>query len=151
MLQSIIDNEQVGTISKRQQLFLKYLFLVLIDLVVLNLFNEYWGFVYIELFSISLLTAILLQVLLQITIVIEHKVADFFKQKQGLIFKILRGLTTWAILFASKLIILEAISLAFGSSVVFGGPIHGLVSFIVVIIVMIVIEQMFTKVYKTLA
>jgi len=151
MIKSIIENEQVGTVTKRQQLFLKYLFLVLIDLTVINLFNEFWDFVYIEIFSISLLTAVLLQVLLQITIAIEHMVSEFFKQKTGLSFKVMQVLTIWAILFISKLIILEAINYAFGDSVVFSGPVHGLVAFIVVIIVMIIIEQLFTKIYRSLA
>lgn len=151
MIKSIIENEQVGTISRRQQLFLKYIVLVLINLVVINLFNEHWDFVYIELFSISLLTAALLQILLQITVAIEHKVANFFKQKTGLTFKILRGISTWGILFASKLIILQAINLAFGESVSFSGPVHGLVAFIIVIITMIIVEQLVFRIYWSLA
>lgn len=151
MLNSIIKNEQAGAFSRRQQLFFRYTFFVLIDLTVLNLFNEYWENVFIETFSISLLVALLLQVLLQLTIVIEHRVAEYFKKKTTLKAKILRALSTWAILFSSKLIILEAINLSFGKSIVFSGPIHGLVAFIIVVIAILSAEQILLKIYRSLA
>ena len=89
-----LQYEKAGSFSKHQQLFIRYTLAVLVDLTVLNLFNEYWSFVYIEFFSISLLTAILLQFLLQVTIAIEHRVAGYFKTKTGLRAKVLRGLST---------------------------------------------------------
>jgi len=146
-----MKNEHIGSPSKRQRLFIRYILAVLVDLTVLNLFNEYWDYVFIEYFSISLLTAILLQVLMQVTIAIEHRVGGYFKAKSGLRAKVLRGLSTWAILFASKLIILEAISFSFGNSVLFSGPIHGLVVFIIVIIAIVIAEQVITKIYESLA
>ena len=149
-IDEILENVNVGH-TKRQQLFLRHTYLVLIDLTVLNLFNEYWDLVYIEFFSISLLTAILLQFLLQITIAFEHLISSYFKQKSGTGAKILRGLSIWAILFVSKLVILEAINLFFGDSVLFGGPVHGLVSFIVLVMVMIAAEQICFRIYRALA
>ena len=151
MIDSIIKNEQAGSFSRRQQLFAKYTLLVLIDLTVLNLFNEFWGNVSIQLFSITLLVALLLQILLQLTIAIEHRVARIFKGNPGLKAKILRVLSTWGILFISKLVILEAINLAFGDSVLFGGPVHGLVAFIIVVVVIIITEQIFLRLYNALA
>lgn len=41
MLHSIIKNEHAGSFLKRQQLSVKYILFFLIDLTVLNLFNEY--------------------------------------------------------------------------------------------------------------
>ena len=64
MIQSIIENEPVGEVSRRQQLFLKFTYFVLLDIVVLNLLNEFWDKVYIEYFYISVLTAVLLQAFL---------------------------------------------------------------------------------------
>ena len=151
MIESIIKNEHAGSFSRRQQLFFRYTFFVLIDLTVLNLFNEYWDNVFIESFSISLLAALLLQILLQLTILIEHRVANFFKEKTGLTAKILRALSTWAILFTSKLLILEAINIAFGSNVLFSGAIHGLLAFIIVVIAIITAEQILLKIYRSLA
>jgi len=146
-----LKNEHAGSFSRHQLLFFRYTFAVLVDLTVLNLFNEYWDYVYIEFFSVSLLAAILLQLLLKVTIAVEHRVAGYFKGKPGLRPRIMRGLSAWAILFGSKLIILEAINLAFGDSVVFSGPIHGLVAFIIVVIAIIIAEQAMLWVYRSLA
>ena len=146
----LINNHHVGHQSRHQQLFLRFVFAVLVDLSVLNLFNEYWDLVYIELFSISLLAAVLLQSLLQVTLKIEHKVAHYFKQMQGLKAKVLRIFSAWAILFISKLVILKALTIAFGEKMHFGGPVHGVISFIVVVIAIIVAEQVFTRIYKYL-
>jgi len=146
-----IQDESVGSFNRRQQLFLRYIFGVLVDLTVLNMFNEYWDLVFIELFSISLLTAILLQFLLQVTIHIEHRTAEYFKKHPGVKGKVYRGFATWAILFISKLVILEAINFAFGDSVVFGGPFHGLVSFIVVVVAIMAAEKLLLWVYRSLA
>ena len=66
-----------------QKLFVRYLVAVLIDLTVLNLFDEFWDLVTIGPFSISVLAAILLQVLLKATLVLEHKVAAYFGSKTG--------------------------------------------------------------------
>ena len=151
MIDAFLQNEHAGSFSRRQYIFFKYTFFVLIDLTVLNLFNQYWDLVFLESFSISLLAALLLQVLLQITMAIEHRVANFFKQKSGIKARVLRGLSTWGILFGSKLVILEAINISFGSSVLFSGPIHGLVAFIIVVIAMIVAEQIILWIYRSLA
>ena len=151
MTKERLKNEHAGSFSRHQVLFFRYTFAVLVDLTVLNLFSEYWDYVYIEFFSVSLLAAILLQLLLKVTIAIEHRVASYFKGKPGLRPRIMRGLSAWAILFGSKLIILEAINFSFGDSVVFSGPIHGLVAFIIVVIAIIAAEQGFLWVYRTLA
>lgn len=148
---TVTTEKPEGSFTSKQYLFLRYTFAVLVDLTVLNLFNQYWDYVYIEYFSISLLTALLLQVLLQLTLKIEHYVASFFKDKPGRGPKVLRILSAWTILFASKLVILEAISFAFGDSVVFGGPFHGIVAFIIVVIVIVAAEQLITRIYRSLA
>jgi hypothetical protein len=151
MINDIIKNEHAGSFTRRQQIFVRYVFFVLIDLAVINLFNEYWSNVSIDGFSVSLLTALLLQVLLQATIFVEHRVANIFKGAANVKAKVLRVLSTWAILFISKLVILGAINIAFGDSVLFGGPLHGLVAFIVVVIAIIIAEQVFLRVYRLLA
>lgn len=151
MIDGIIKNEHAGSFSRRQQLFVRYTLFVLIDLTVLNLFNEYWGYVSIASFSVSLMAAVLLQILLQLTIAIEHRVANYFTKKTGITPKVLRGLSTWVILFVSKLVILQAINYAFGDSVLFAGPVHGLVAFIVVVITIIITEQTFLKLYRSFA
>jgi len=137
--------------STRQQLFVRYFTAVLVDLTVLNLFNQYWDLVVVDTFTISLLTAVLLQVLLQVTIAIEHRIAAHFKAQSGTRARVLRVLSSWGILFGSKLLILEAIDLAFGDSVDFGGPFHGLVAFILVVIAILGAEALIKWVYDSLA
>lgn len=135
----------IGSYTLKQQLFIRYFSYILIDLTVLNLFDEFWVHVTIPSFSISLLTAGLLQLLLKITLKIEHSIAAFFKSKSGLTANILKWLSAWAVLFGSKFLILGAINLAFGNQVLFGGPLHGILSFIVVVMVILIAEFLITR------
>jgi hypothetical protein len=142
--------EIAGSYTTQQQLFVRYFNAILIDLTVLNLFDEYWGLVVIESFTISLLAALLLQVLLQITLRIEHRIAAYFKSKPGTSAKVMRVMSAWAVLFGSKFVILEAINMAFGDQVLFMGPYHGIVAFIAVIVVMLVAELTVLRINKRL-
>ncbi|MDX1507672.1 MAG: hypothetical protein R3358_05295, partial [Woeseiaceae bacterium] len=65
----------------RQRLFVRYLMATLIDLTVLNLFDEHWDYVTVDSFTISILAAILLQVLLKATLALEHRVAQYFNSR----------------------------------------------------------------------
>lgn len=142
--------EHSTSLNRGQHLFMRYFTAVLVDLVVLNLFDEYWHLIQIESFTISLFTAVVLQVLLQATLVVEHRIADYFKAQSGTAAKVKRIFASWFVLFASKFVILEAINLAFGDAVVFGGPAHGVVAFIAVVVVMVVAEQAVIRVYRAL-
>ncbi len=57
-----------GETSTNQRLFLRYFTATLIDLVVLNLFAEFWVRVTVESFLVSLFAAALLQLLLKIPV-----------------------------------------------------------------------------------
>ena len=151
MENSIAQEDSAQSMSNKQRLFMRYFTAILVDLTVLNLFEEYWDNVVIGSFTISLFAAIVLQVLLQLTIVFEHKVAAYFKSKSGTSAKVQRFFATWAILFFSKIIILEAINIAFGDEVLFLGAFHGLVAFIVVVIALLVAEKAILKLYHSLA
>jgi hypothetical protein len=137
-------------INNSQKLFVRYLVAVLIDLTVLNLFDEYWELVTVDPFSVSVLAAVLLQVLLRATLVLEHKVAAYFNAKSGGFARFMRFFTAWLILFGSKFVMLGAIDFAFGDDVLFMGPLHGVVSFIVVIIVMLAAEEIAVRIYRRL-
>ncbi len=138
------------TPSKRQRVFMRYLTATLVDLVVLGLFAEYWEYVTADSFTIILLAAVLLQVLLKLTIVLEHWVAAFFNARPGGFNKFMRFFGAWVVLFGSKFVILEAVVLAFGDRLRFGGPFHGVVALIVVVVVMLVVEAVLVKVYRRL-
>lgn len=150
MTQKTKKSEVLGTFNNHQILYVRYFTAVLIDLLVLNFFDEYWDNVVIESFTISVLVAILLQILLKFTINIEHKVADYFKSKSGKFMRYMRYFSAWAILFISKLVILEVINRAFGNAVQFKGKWHGVLAFIVVVIVILIAESLASKINKSL-
>jgi hypothetical protein len=138
------------TPSLRQRAFLRYLTATLVDLAVLGLFAEYWEHVSVNSFTIMVLAAVLLQVLLKLTIVVEHRVATFFNARPGGFNKFMRFFTAWLILFGSKFVILEALALAFGDRLHFGGPFHGIVALIVVVVAMLAVEAALVKFYRRL-
>ena len=137
--------------TNAQRLFVRYLMATLIDLTVLNLFDEYWSFVTVDSFTISILAAVILQVLLKATLALEHRVAVFFSSKSGAMAKFLRLFSAWLILFGSKFVMLGVIDFAVGDEVAFSGPLHGVVPFIVVVVVMLAAEELFVRFYRWLA
>lgn len=136
--------------SNKQRLFMRYFTAILIDLVVLCLFEQYWDAVEIDNFTIALLAAILLQVLLKLTVAIEHRVGVFFKDKPGGLMKFLRFFFAWLVLFGSKFVILEAMVFAFGDTVRFTGPFHGIVALIAVVMTMLIAEEAIVRLYRKL-
>jgi hypothetical protein len=132
-------------LNNRQTRFLGYMLCVLVDLVVLNLFDEFWASIVIDSFLISLFVACLLQVLLKLTIALEHRIANYFKAKEGKGATAMRWFSTWFVLFSSKFAILGILDLAFGDAVTFGG----IIPFFVVVIAILVVENVITKIsYK---
>ncbi|WGL15972.1 hypothetical protein PVT68_14490 [Microbulbifer bruguierae] len=136
--------------TNAQRLFLLYYNGILVDLVVLNLFAEYSGKVVISSFAVSLCAAVLLQLLLKLTIAVEHRVAAFFKQRRGGLAKFLRYFCAWLVLFGSKFAILEAINFVFASDVRFLGAWHGVLTLIVVVVVMLLAEEAVVRFYRRL-
>lgn len=143
-------SDKVYGFNTPQRLFVGYTLAVLVDLVVLNFFDEYWDFVNIESFTISLIAALLLQLLLKLSIGLEHKVADYFKQKSGTAPKVYRALSTYIILVGSKFVMLEAINLMFGDKVSFTGPWGGVVAFFAVVFTILISEVIVSKIYFAL-
>ena len=138
------------TPSMRQRAFARYLSATLVDLAVLGLFVEYWDYVSAESFTVILLAAAVLQVLLKLTIVVEHRLAALFNARPGGFNKFMRFFSAWLVLFGSKFVILEALVLAFGDRLRFGGPFHGIVALIVVVVVMLAVEAALVKFYRRL-
>ena len=136
------------TPSLRQRAFMRYLTATLVDLVVLGLFAEYWEHVSVDSFTIILLAAALLQVLLKLTIALEHRLAAFFNARRGGFAKFMRFFSAWVVLFGSKFVILEALALAFGDRLRFGGPFHGIVALIVVVVALLTVEAAIVKLYR---
>lgn len=137
--------------SDRQKLFLRYYTGTLIDLVILGLFAEWTDKVFVESFSIALLAAIVLQVLLKGTIAVEHWALDHFKGKTGAWWKSLKYFVAWLILFGSKFVILEALTFVFGDKVRFEGVFHGIVWLIIVVVTMVIVEELVVRFFRKLA
>jgi threonine/homoserine/homoserine lactone efflux protein len=142
---STTDQRQPAT--ERQQRFLRAVLFVLVDVTVLALFVEYSDRIVIDSYTIALLTAILLQVLLKVTLGIEHRIAAYFRDRPGRGAIALRLLATWIVLFGSKFVILEAVDLVFGDDVELGG----LIPFITLVVVMLAAEAVIERVYDALA
>lgn len=137
--------------SDRQRLFLLYFVGALVDLVVLGLFDEYSDKVFVDSFTTMLLASVVLQFLLKATIAVEHKVAAYFKSKPGGFMRFMRFFCAWLVLFGSKFVILEALSLAFGDSVKFEGVWHGIIWLIIVVVTMVIAEEIVVRIYRRLA
>ena len=132
-------------------MFLIFTLFVLADLTVINLFDEYASsYFHISSFTASIVMAVILQILLIITIKIEHKIADFFKSKEGVINLILRILVTWVLLFGSKIIMMKIVDLILGNKIEYYGTYNGLGAFVLIIIGMIIAENLLKKVFLSL-
>ena len=137
--------------SDRQRLFVLFFTGTLIDLVVLGLFNDFSEHVYVESFSIALLAAIVLQILLKLTIAAEHRILALFKGKTGAAWTALKFFVAWLILFGSKFVILEVLARIFGERVKFEGWWHGIIWVILVAVTMVVVEELVVRLYRKLA
>ncbi len=127
--------------TKRQMIFFSWTKDILIYIIVLNLFVEYNYKIVIDSFTISIFTAILLKILLEIILKLEHRVSDYFASR-----KVLRISLVWLILFGSKFLILEAVDLVFGEHVELGK----FLDVIVLVIALMVAREVFSWIYRSL-
>ena len=94
---------------------------VLVYVVVLNLFVQYLPKVISETFTLSLLTAVLLKVVLEVVLAGKNRVKRRFRQASSTAGKVAAALLLWVLLVGSKYVVLEAVALVFGSRVSLGG------------------------------
>ena len=133
-------------ITRAQHVFADWMTAILVYTVILNLFVEHSSAFVIDSFSISVLTAIVLKALLVIILRFEHRVSGFFKAREGRIYRILGIISTIAILFLSKFVILEAIDIIFGEHV----EIKGFIPVVALIITLLIAEQVVHRIYERL-
>jgi hypothetical protein len=132
--------------SPRQSEFIRYLLYILVDLVVLNVLVEFWDAIVIDSFTISLLTAILLQILLKATLAIERRIATYFEARPERWAPVARILAAWLVLLGSKFVILEIVDIVFGEHVEFGG----VLPFIIVVVALLAAEHILERIYMAL-
>jgi hypothetical protein len=135
------------TISRRQEIFRDWTVDVLLYAVVLGFFNDYTGAIYIDSFSTTFLAALVMKALLAATFRLEHRVGNWFKAREGKIYKAGYILTAWAIMFFSKFIFLEVIDFVFGKAV----EITGFVGLVLMILTMIIARKIINMTYLRLA
>ena len=133
-------------ITSQQRRFASVMTDVLIYTIVLNLFVEHAASVIIDSFSISILTAALLKVILDVILGFEHRVSEFFTRFPGAWAKVVRLLAVWAILFGSKFVILEIVDIVFGDHVELGG----FLMVIGIVVAMMVARELVNRVYLAL-
>ena len=127
--------------TKRQLIFFSWTKDVLIYIIILNLFVEYNTKIIIDSFTISIFTAILLKILLEIILQLEHKVSAALKTH-----KVLRIFLVWLILFGSKFLILEVVDIVFGEHVELGK----FLDVIILVIALMVAREAFQWIYLAL-
>jgi hypothetical protein len=89
--------------------------------VVLNLAIEYVPSVISESFNLSLLTAALLKVTLELVIMVKNKILVRLHAATTRRTKLVSALSLWVVAAGSKLVVLELVNLVFGDSVSLGG------------------------------
>lgn len=94
---------------------------VFVYVVVLNLFVEYLPDVVTETFTVSLLTAVLLKVVLEVVLLFKGRAVRRFRAAETVPGRIGAGLLLWLVLFGSKFAVLELVDLVFGDRADLGG------------------------------
>ena len=89
--------------------------------VVLNLAVEYLPSVISEGFTLSLLTAVLLKIALEIVIAVKNRVIERLRGAETALGKTVAALSLWVVAAGSKLVVLELVDLVFGDAVSLGG------------------------------
>jgi hypothetical protein len=135
-----------STITSAQARYASWVADVLVYIVVLNLFVEFVDAIVIESFWISILTAILLKLLLDALVGVEHRVGGYFRARDSTVFKVLGFVSVFSILFFGKLLILEVVNVVFGDEVDLG---H-FVEIAALIVAMIVVRGAMQWIYERL-
>ncbi len=94
---------------------------VFVYVVVLNLFVAYLPSVLSETFVLSLLTATLLKLVLEVVVAIKGRVKARFRAASTRTERVFAALMLWALLVGSKFAVLEAVDVVFGDRVSLGG------------------------------
>lgn len=133
-------------VTQAQRRFASWMTDVLVYIVVLNLFVEWVDAVVIDSFTISILTAVLLKIVLDVILAFEHRVGEFFARQEGAAWRVGRFASVWAILFLSKFLLLEIVDIVFGDHVELGG----LVEVILLVLALMAARELFAEIYRRL-
>ncbi len=108
------------TVTRAQAWYLDWSLDILVYTAVLNLFVEFVDGITIESFTISLLTAVLMKLMLVLLGTLEERAEEFFLSRGTAAAKVLMVVVVFSILFFGKLLILEVVDIVFGDRVDLG-------------------------------
>lgn len=94
---------------------------VFVYVVVLNLAVEYVPSIISEGFTLSLLTAVLLKVALELVIGTKNRILRWLRAATSRRTKVVAAVSLWVVAVGSKFVVLELMDLVFGDSVSLGG------------------------------
>lgn len=93
---------------------------VFVYVVVLNLAIEYLPGVLSESFTLSVVTAVLLKIVLEVVVWAKNRVKRRFRAARTAVGKLAAALMLWLVLIGSKFVVLELVALLFRGSVKLG-------------------------------
>lgn len=132
-----------GELTRAQLYYVDFMMDVLTYTVVLNLFAEYVDEIILTSFTVSLLTAVVMKGLLDLIQLLIDRLERYFSEKEGTAARVGFWLSAWAILFFSKIAILQIVDIIFEDDVDLGGFLYVLV----LVIVMMVARRISTAVF----
>lgn len=94
---------------------------IFVYVVVLNLAVQYLPAVISETFTLSLLTAVLLKVALEVVLLLKAQVLDLLRSASTRSAKVAAAVLLWVVAAGSKLVVLGLVDLVFGDAVSLGG------------------------------
>ncbi len=142
----IASGTEGTSVTRGQAVFASWATDVLVYIVVLNLFVEYVPKVITESFTISIFTAIVLKLLIDVIAGLEHRVRGWFSGREGPIWRASGVAAVFSILFISKFVVLEIIDIIFGDRVSLGG----FIEVASLVVTMILARRGVTWVYRRL-
>lgn len=94
---------------------------VFVYVTILNLANQFVPAVITESFAMSVATAVLLKLVLEVVLILKTRVKRRFVAAQSVPAKVVAALGFWALMVGSKFVVLELEALLLGDAVSLGG------------------------------
>ncbi len=89
--------------------------------------------------------------LVDLTVSLEHRISGYLKSSESLDKKVIHIFSTWFVLFASKFVMLWVLQILFGDAIVFAGAYHGVITFIVLVVTILLVEYLVLRLFEKLA
>lgn len=132
--------------TPRQKMFQEMVLGILVYAVVLGFFEDYTDILSTWSYSITFLTAVVMQVLTYITFQLKDVVVNRFKGREGKKYLAAMVFGVWLIMFFSKFVFLAVINFIFGEAV----TLSGFIGLVLIIVTMTVIKKLIDQIYLNL-